>query len=603
MSAPDPIVTRHLELARAARRALPDDPAPFAGTMRVRRGDRTRDILLGDTAHIGQGVVRIAHTSAPLAEVFYGTEPGDDYAIEIGDRVVDGTLLDRCITRFDGGRLVELLDGERRHRLVDGRWRVTPAPLPEPFDGPRRAGRFVEPEQLDPVQRAAVEAPPGPALVIGEAGSGKTTVALHRLVRLARLVGPDARIGVIVPTPGLARFAARQLDRLGRPDLGVLTFDQWAWRRARRAFADWPARRSRDRTPATDDLKRHPDLLPEIADLSGRLPARPVRRADLIHLFGDAVRMARATARLPSGTAAAVLEHAKVQFADPTEVAWRHVDPERLATLDARLIDDGTPMQDAGTADPADAAVAFELDRCVAARTGRRPARLARYDVLLVDEAQALTPIELRLIGRAVGPGGSLIVSGDAGQHMGADGSFAGWDETLAALGAAGAPRWRLPAVYRSPPDLAAWARRWVEPGPPAPMPPAVVCHRAWHTCHLHRWVFDVIERWSVGSLAVIVRSASAARRWARLLDRVVPVRFDPDGAPPDGAGVAVLAVAHARGLEFDGVLIPDADARWSTARADRRALYVAATRTAARLMLAAVGRFSPLLGDVEAVM
>lgn len=602
MSRPDPIVTRHLDLAHAARRALPDDPAPFAGTMRVHRAGRVRDILLGDTAHIASGLVRIDHTSAPLAEVFHGVEPGDDYAIDVGDRTLEGTLVDRSLVRFASGRLVELVTDGVRHRLVGDAWLTTPEPGPAPFDGPRRAGRFVEPDQLDPTQRAAVEAPPGPALIVGEAGSGKTTVALHRLVRLARARGRNARVAVIVPTPALARFAGRQLDRLGRPDVTVATFDEWVWRRARRAFRDWPTQVSRDMTPATDDLKRHPRLLSEIADLAASLPERPVRRADLIHLFGDSIRMARAAEGLPSGTAAAVLAHAQVQFADPTEVAMRHVDPEQLATLDARLIDDGTPMQDAGTADPADAAVAFELDRLVAERIGRSPPRVRKYDVLMIDEAQALTPIELRLLGRAVANGGSLIVSGDGGQHMGADGSFTGWASTLAALGVPDAPRWHLPTVYRSPPDLAAWARRWVEPGPPVPVPASVACHRAWHACDLHRWMFDVIERWSVGSLAVIARGVGEARRWARLLDRVVPVRFDPDGAPPDGGGVAVLAVAHARGLEFDGVIVPDADARWSTAGADRRALYVAATRAACRLMLGTIGAFGPLLADVEAI-
>lgn len=598
MASPDPIVTHHLALAAAARRALPGDDAPFAATMRIRRAGRVRDILLGDRAHVGGGIARIHHADAPLAGVFRGVEVGDDYAIDLDDRALEGTLLDRSLVRFEGGALVEVVSGGRRHLRHGAGWQVGPAPGPPAFDGPRRAGRFVDFDRLDPAQRAAVEAPPGPMLVVGEAGSGKTTVALWRLKRLLDRLGRDARARVVVPTPALARFAARQLERLGRPDVPVTPYADWAWREARRAFADWPRRRSRDGGPTIDAVKRHPRLLDEIADVAARLPARVAGRAELIHLFGDSVRMNRVAAGLPRGSAEAVVQHARVQFADPAEVAWAHVDPERLATLDARLIDDGTPMQDAGTADASDVAPAFELARRLPGARGPR-----RHDVLLIDEAQAFAPVELRLLARAVAGGGSLIVSGDAGQHMGPSATFDGWSRTLAALDVADAATARLPTVYRSPPSLAAWARRWVEPGPPTPVPACVVPCIAWHACHLMRWVVDVIERWSGGSLAVIARTVEGARRWAQWLDAAVSVRFEATGAPPDGAGVAVLAVEHARGLEFDGVIVPDADGRWSEDRVDRRALYVAATRAAGRLMLGAVGRLSPLLADVEAAV
>lgn len=593
-------IARHEALARAARKALPQDESPFVATMRVETNGRVRDVLLGDRGHVGGGIVRIDHAAAPLAEVFWGVEPGDDYAIDVDDRTLEGALVDRALVRFDGGALVEVVADGRRWRRREGRWVEDAAPAMPGFGGPRRAGRFVGLDALDAEQRAAVEGPPGPLCVVGEAGSGKTTAALHRLVRLLR--GRDLRAAVIVPTAGLAVFAAQQLERLGAPGVPVHVFDDWAWQQAARCVADWPARRAQDATAAVVDLKRSPRLLPELADLATALDAGVDRgrRADLIHLFGDSARMTRVAAGMPAGAVAEVGEHTHVQFSDPAEVAWSHVDAARLATVDRRLIDDGTPMQDAGTADVEDAAVVLELDRLLG---GRASAKLRRYDALVLDEAQALAPIELMLVGRCVRPGGSLVVAGDAGQHMGPADTFGGWDAALAALGAADARRVALSTVYRSPPSLAAWARRLVEPGPAVEVPPdgIVVVHRAWHRCHLERWIIDGIEATSDGSVAVITRDAAGARRWAAALDRAVSVRHAPEGVPPGGAGVAVLPVAHARGLEFDVVIVPDADGRWTDAPADRRALYVAATRAAGRLVLATVGRFSPLLRDVEA--
>ncbi|MCB9553090.1 MAG: ATP-dependent helicase [Myxococcales bacterium] len=462
---------RQAALAAAARRVWPDAAAPYAGTMRIRSGGRARDVLVGDGGHVG-AVVRIDHASAPLAEVFYGCRPGDAYEVEAGARVLTGELVERARVRFAGGALVEVAgDGVRLRRVGDA-WVAEPDPPLVTVSGPRRAGGLVGFAQLDAAQRAAVEAPGGAALILGEAGAGKTTVALHRLAwrrRALEAAGRRCRALVVVPNAALGRMVEGQLAALGLPEVPVVTFDDWAWRQAARAFVDWPRRRSGDATAATVALKRHPALLAEVEALARALPpaaeGRCGRRAQLIHLFGDRDRVARvAAAGLPAGAVAETLEHCHVQFSDPAEVEWSHVDAARLRTIDARLIDEGTPMADAGSADVEDAAVMFALDRALAAASGRAAARPRRYDVLVVDEAQALTAVELALLGRAVAAGGDLVVAGDAGQHFDEGVAFAGWPAALAALGAPGARVTTLRTSYRCPPALARWARRWVEP-------------------------------------------------------------------------------------------------------------------------------------------
>src|SRR5262249_4293785 len=72
---------------------------------------------------------------------------------------------------------------------------------------------------LDADQYAAVRAPADePLVVLGSAGSGKTTVALHRLARLAAAEPervPLSRARVVVQEEGLSRLAARLLAPLG----------------------------------------------------------------------------------------------------------------------------------------------------------------------------------------------------------------------------------------------------------------------------------------------------------------------------------------------------------------------------------------------------
>jgi hypothetical protein len=104
---------------------------------------------------------------------------------------------------------------------------------------------------LDAEQYAAIAAPPDePLLVLGSAGSGKTTVALHRLARLTAQSEqiPLVRARVVVPEPGLARLAQRLLAPLlpvpgAEDDKGpevVHTLDEYLMRLARRAFGQLP---------------------------------------------------------------------------------------------------------------------------------------------------------------------------------------------------------------------------------------------------------------------------------------------------------------------------------------------------------------------------
>lgn len=131
----------------------------------------------------------------------------------------------------------------------------------------------------------------------------------------------------------------------------------------------------------------------------------------------------------------------------------------------------------------------------------------------------------------------------------------------------------------------------------PAGLPDVVERHRLAHRCHLALRIIEALDSLPRGHrAAVITRTPTGAAAWAALLDRGVAVRHAADGDLRPGPGVAVLPVAQARGLEFDTVVVPDCGPGWADTPADRRALYVAATRAAGRLVLATVGRFSPII-------
>lgn len=606
-------------LVAAARAALPGSSAPCVAHLRVAAEGRTRDYLLGPQTVTADAVTVLRWDQSPLAGAFFAAVEGGDYELAAGPRTLTGRVLARALLTVVRGELAAIARGDRRYVRDDrGDWRATgdvgEAPLRARPDARTRPPSAVE-VNLDAAQQRAVDLPAGaPLLVLGEAGVGKTTVALRRLAALRGRHGDRPwSAAVIVPTEGLRRLTEVLLERLGLEGVEVATYDRWAAKVARRAFHDIPVRESEEALPGVLRLKRHralAEVLPAFAAQPSADPRRRVGRADLHHLFGDRAWMDRVVARtdeVSAHDAAKVHEHTRVQYMETTEDSFgAGVDRDRLATADGRAIDAGTRYGDARTVDVEDYAVLFELDRLRAQARGERPVMPRRYDAVVLDESQELAPLELRLLGRAVAPGGTLVVAGDAGQQVDATACFTDWETSMADLGAARHTRVTLATSYRCHPDVTALARHVLDPQSPAPAlaPEGPVGFLACdHECHLAARLVEGLRALALedprASVAVIARTADSARRFAAVLARGEEVRLALDGDFRFGPGVQVTAVREVKGLEFDHVIIPDAStAAYSDTGESRRALYVAVTRASHRVVFATTGHWTSLLGD-----
>lgn len=623
------LVEEELRVCQAVRAFAPGD-APYFGRLRLESAGRTFDVLLGATSHLGASLSVVDWEKAPLAEVFFSYEEGEEYEVEAEGRILTGLVRERVQVSFAHGELVEVVRGSMRVRRVGGEWRRLAHPPPifrtngRGNGSPRRSRRSPFEVELDPAQRQAVALPPGrPLLVLGEAGFGKTTVALHRLVFLRGASKKKSfRAAVIVPTEGLRQLTALVLERMGAPEIEVWLYDRWAAAQARRVFPGLPRRESEDATAGVIGLKRHPALRAVLSELAALPLSRPgdgerVRRAKsgigrehLQLLFGDRAFLDRVAAAANGGILAGAVDetllHTHVQFSETAEQQLAHVDADRLETLDGRSLDDGTPMQDAQTIDPEDYAVLFELDRLRAVGKGAAPGKPKAYDCLVVDEAQELATLELALLSRSLAPKGTLVVAGDAGQQVDPTSGFESWPRTMAELGAPAFESVRLAVSYRCPPAVTALARGVLDPAAAperaAPSPGApVFLERFDNPCHLAAALCASLARLTGGdptaSVAVIARSAESARRLAQVLRRGLGLRLVLDGNFGFGGGLCVTCVDEVKGLEFDHVVIPDATARaYPDTPASRRALYTAMTRATRQLALLAAGEWSPVL-------
>jgi DNA helicase IV len=293
-----------------------------------------------------------------------------------------------------------------------------------------------------------------------------------------------------------------------------------------------------------------------------------------------------------------------LQLATPLARELAGIDPERLATLDGRSIEEGTPDELAGTLDVEDLALLLFLK----AQGGARPGETLVH--LVLDEAEDLSLFELFALGKLLARDGSPTLAGDEAQQTLA--SFAGWPAALEALGVSDAAVCRLAVSYRCPRPVVELAQRLLgEQVPPdAPRPAregAPVGHhhfpdQAQAQLFIAGALHDLADREPRASVGVVAASAAAAVAVHRALQALPAARLVLDGRFAFEPGVDVTDVDGAKGLEWDYVVVPDATAADYPATDEaRRRLHVAVTRASHQLWIVSSGRRSPLVAGAGA--
>ncbi|HVV51419.1 MAG TPA: ATP-binding domain-containing protein [Polyangia bacterium] len=691
---------QNVSLTRGELQTMLVDPAaPYFGHLRLReevrgRGPVERDVLVGRATFVDAAarVNIVDWRHAPVSQLFYRYAEGSDYEERFGDREVEGEIVARRILTIEGGvlRRVACPQGVWA-RGADGGWTRTDLPTHELAGGQETATRpargvlgaapagrqaldrhlpeiaaLIDPHQFDLI--TARDA--GVVVIQGGAGSGKTTVGLHRLGYLA-FTHPDRfpprKLAVVTGGAALAAYIGQLLPALGVAGVPALTFGELA-RRELRAGIPWL------RVPIVDEappvvtrVKSHPALLHEL-ERSARAHAKKKGSRAVLELWADLLTdRARLLARLAGAAEMPIAERdvaeahrlmtdrvAAVMARDPREgeakkpprprakkrarapgpdMHWTAMGLEHKPgqrTVDSDLpegirrvegggfeidgdedddqnirgetgIDGLRTEDDAATLDLDDVAILLRANQLLRGVKDR----LAH---LFVDEAQDLSPMKLSvLIGHAPKP--SITLAGDTSQRLYLDNGFGDWRAVLGHLGLGHVAIEPLRIAYRSTREIMAVARAAMgplaDPDPPeAPRSGAPVESFRFPGVgaavgFLAEALRELAAREPRATVALIARHPEQADRYFDGLRRAeVPalrrVRAQDFAFRP---GVEVTDVRQVKGLEFDYVVMLDANAS-SYGRDDesRHLFHIGVTRAAWQLWIVATGTPSPLI-------
>jgi DNA helicase IV len=196
---------------------------------------------------------------------------------------------------------------------------------------------------------------------------------------------------------------------------------------------------------------------------------------------------------------------------------------------------------------------------------------------VIVDEAQDLTPMQLRMIARRASAG-SLTILGDIAQATGPV-AYAGWRDVLRHLPGDGAEIAELRHAYRVPAEIMELALPLLERI--APQVAAPVAFRAGGAPPRLERVPEV------DLVTAALRAAGRLEREEGLVAVILPEALVPDfeGASAYDDGIPLLSPRRAKGLEFDHVVVVE-PALIAQGETGLRELYVALTRPTRTLVV-----------------
>ena len=718
---------------------------PYFAHIVLSENNRVRNLLIGNqncfSTHLPCPIVD--WKNAPISKIFYRYREGDEYVEDIGEKELEGELIKRRMLLIENGNLMRInwpggiLEDLSPEQGGSNNWRLVSQKTPRLESGHgktleeikvtgksslnagektdlsfsgyrvdkhlRQITALVDPQQFEIITHSDY----GIILIQGGAGSGKTTVALHRLAYLMTKKPQYFKPKTVLPIVfghALANYMSRVLPALGVKGVVPQIYHKWISGLRQRILPDLPGNYAENTPMDVIELKRHPlwlkyyleetkkrtlkfrelfevrlakveglNLLLEEWGITTGLPLIPRllsllrwskgefaikkmtnhesrRMEKKLHnvleqsfpeifeaphllisqiwndclvnkelLFETVERLAPgefSETQLTSSWNWAVRQYQKRIAAGET------IESDRVSLVDQVEFYGNKKFNfedDRCSLDEEDDSLLLILYQMLMGPIKSKNGKILSYSHLMLDEAQDFGPLEFQvLVSLTPEKHPSVTLAGDMDQRIMLGRKHETWDESLSYLTLPDGSKPDVTALsplqigYRSTDEIMKAAKKvigehsvnttWHSTRQGAPVNVFRFQESGAMVAFLADTLEDLCVREPLASIAVLTRTNEAALKLYEGLQRtdLANMRIIRDQEFSFTPGIDVTDISQTKGLEFDTVIIADADAStYGPDMLSRQLLYVGLTRAAHQLWLLHCGNPSKLINDL----
>jgi len=513
---------------------------------------------------------------APISKLYYDYQQGEEFFAEIQGREREGRI--KLRRSYHGVEkklnIIELPEGSLTQ--VDDQWELTKKQDTFSRD-PGQSGHLppilslITKDQFELI----TENPEDSLVIQGIAGSGKTTVALHRLAWLLHEDNTDCQAHkslVVMQSPGLKAYVQLTLPELKVDGVPIQLFTHWSDSLLKNIIGDRPKRRF-PKTSAYECFKSSYGLM-EILRKYMEVAQDPPQDhlTDLFAFFQH------------------VIDHGD------------NVDPSFKEALKEQIKEQKTDDQDDTL-----------LLQLIYLREGyypvRSPAILGELDHLVIDEAQDFGLMEITALLYALKDNRAVTLVGDLAQKIRENREFASWEEMLSQAGFENTTPISLDVSHRTTQQIinvAHTLRGDLDTQSSAirhgPVPSFIRAQSPQEIPHyIGRWIDERLDEHRFTFCGIICRTPESAERLFQILRKKLgfsSVRHGTRDQFDFSPGVMVTDAEQVKGLEFRNVLVVEPSARNYLPHnlINQNLLYVTMTRAEYRLDFVGCEKPTPLL-------
>lgn len=620
---------------------------PYFGRVSTIEDDGSEvSFLIGKKSNIDAGIVD--WRNGPIATLYFNYKQGEEFFEVINQRERSGRIKLRRSYKVENGQLCQIDAPEGLFRRNETGWEKLDVDSEIAAHRSRRLHSKEKslPNILSLITKDQFELittdPERPVIIQGSAGSGKTTVALHRLAWLLHEKNSNARAEktrVVVMNKSLASYVSATLPSMGIDGVQITTFNSWALSIIRKSVRGHPFFNFLNIPSFVEEIKFSEEILKALdgwiekqslaldEEIKNQFTSRPAYQENWIKGKGKPLlpRMRDfsyeiKTSKLPEAEKQQKLGFIKKQISNLEDYLQdlynllsdkghlkKYLRPD--AKLDSNLDYLKRLTEKSRLKKNLDYFDMSLILRLIQLKNGGMPdgkGGTVSLDHVVVDEAQDFGPVEFAIMMDSVGDKRQVTIVGDIAQKILFARKFIGWEKLVDYLGLDEDAIIQLEVSFRCTVPIMTLAHKVA--GDPKKIEGRAGSDPIWRQAENYVDLIEVLVGWSRGLLradpckliALICRYPKQAMELKEEMEAYLPgeVRLGHGGQFSFEPGILVTNIHQVKGLEFDSVALVEPDEEnYPTRREEsRNMLYVGITRTQEDLLLASIRPYSSVL-------